>query len=238
MDKYLIEIHAHTDEVSNCGRMPAADAVRLYYSLGYSGIMFTDHFHRYTFKKFLKKNPDASWDDKVDYFLTGYRNALEEAKKYDGFKIYLGCELRFDENDNDYLVFGLSEDKLRQMKNVYEYETEDGIRFVQKMGCTVIQAHPFRDNMTVIEPGILDGIEIHNAHPNHDSRNDIAKLWADKFDYKIRTSGSDFHGEYMPNSGIFTSVVPENEAELQKIIVNGEFELNLCSKKSDLTKQV
>lgn len=234
MEKYLIEIHAHTDESSNCGRMPAAEAVRLYHSLGYSGIMFTDHLHRYTFKKLFKSNPKADWDDIVDCFLVGYKNALKEAEKIPGFKVYLGCELRFDENDNDYLVFGMTEKKLRKLKNIFEYETEDGIKKVQKAGCTVIQAHPFRDGMTIIEPGILDGIEIHNAHPGHDARNDIALMWANKFGYKIRTSGSDFHGHYMPNSGIFTNVIPEDEAELQKIIVNGEFELNLNSKKTDL----
>lgn len=234
MEKYLIEIHAHTDETSNCGKMPAAEAVRLYNSLGYNGIMFTDHLHTYTFKKFLKKNPKANWNDKIDYFLIGYKNALKEAENFPGFKVYLGCELRFDENDNDYLVFGLTEDKLRKMKNIINYETEEGIKAVQKMGCTVIQAHPFRDNMTIIEPGILDGIEIHNGHPNHDSRNDIAKMWAEKFNYKIRTSGSDFHGEYMPNSGIFTDILPEDEKELQQIIVEKRFELNLSAEKKDL----
>ncbi len=234
MDKYLIEIHAHTDETSRCGRMPAAEAVRLYHSLGYNGIMFTDHLHTYTFKKLMEKKPDADWDDKIDFFLTGYKNALKEAEKFPGFKVYLGCELRFNENDNDYLVFGLSEDKLREMKDIINLETEDGIRAVQKMECTVIQAHPFRDNMTIIEPGILDGIEIHNGHPNHDSRNDIAKMWAEKYDYKIRTSGSDFHGEYMPNSGIYTDVLPENEKELQRIIRENRFELILSSDKKDL----
>lgn len=234
MEKYLIEIHAHTDETSNCGRMPAAEAVRLFNSLGYNGIMFTDHLHSYTFKKLLKKNPNATWNDKIDYFLVGYKNALKEAKKIPGFKVYLGCELRFDENDNDYLVFGLSEDKLRKMKNICQYETADGLKFVQKLGCTIIQAHPFRDDMTIIEPGIVDGIEIHNAHPGHDSRNDVARMWADKFDYKIRTSGSDFHGEYLPNSGIYTDVLPENETELQKIIKENRFTLNLCDERKDL----
>lgn len=234
MKKYLLEIHAHTDESSNCGQMPAADAVRLYQSLGYSGIMFTDHLHRYTFKKLYKENPDVSWDEIIDYFLTGYRNGLKEAENFPGFKVYLGCEMRFDENDNDYLVFGLSEDKLRQMKNLFEYETEEGIRFVQQLGCTVVQAHPFRDNMMIVEPGILDGIEIANGHPGHDARNDIAVMWADKYDYKIRTSGSDFHGKFVPNSGIYTDVIPQNEEELQKIIVNGEFDLKISTEKKRL----
>lgn len=227
MDKFLIEIHAHTDESSNCGQMPAAQAVDLYHSLGYSAIMITDHLHTYTFKRLVRENPDTTWDDKIDYLLRGYKNALKQAEKYEGFKVYLGCELRFIENDNDYLIFGLSEDKLRKMKDIIECETEEGMKIVKSFGCTVIQAHPFRDNMMVVEPGMVDGIEIHNGHPGHDSRNDIALMWADKFNYKIRTSGSDFHGKYVPTSGIYTDVIPENEEELQKIILNGDFTMKL-----------
>ncbi len=227
MNKYLFEIHAHTAETSNCGRCPAAQAVEIYHSLGYSGIMFTDHLHSYTFKKLLKKNPDATWDDKIDYFLQGYKIALKAAEKFPEFKIYLGCELRFDENDNDYLVFGLSEKILRnEMKDIVKMEMEDGLNYVKSLGLTVIQAHPFRNDCVVVRPGILDGVEINNGHLSHDSRNDIANIWAEKFNY-IKTSGSDFHGDYEPNSGIYTNVIPENEKELQKIILSQDFTLKL-----------
>lgn len=223
MENYLIEIHSHTKETSNCGEMVAAKAVKVYISKGYSGMMITDHLHSYTFKRKMKLKIFPSWDDKIDCFLKGYRAAMKEAVKHENFKVYLGAELRFDENDNDYLVFGLTEEKLRRMDGVLAMETEDGIRFVQSLGCTVVQAHPFRNHCMIVPPGILDGIEIFNGHPGHDSRNDIATYWAEKFDYKIRTGGSDFHGEYEPNSGIYTEILPQNEAQLQQIIVNNQF---------------
>lgn len=222
MEKYLIDIHVHTAETSNCGQTPAAETVRLYHSLGYNGIMVTDHLHSYTKKR---HNSDVAWDDLIDFFLTGYKNACEEAKNIPGFKVYLGCELRFKDYDNDYLVFGLSEDKLRKLKGIQYYETEEGIKLVQSMGCTVIQAHPFRDGMTVIEPGLTDGIEIHNGHKGHDSRNEIAARWAEMHDFKIRTAGTDFHGEHDPNSGIYVNKMPADEKELQQVLINGEFEL-------------
>ena len=56
MKKYLLEIHSHTDEVSNCGQMPAAQMVGYFKERGYSGIMITDHLHSYTFKKLLKNS--------------------------------------------------------------------------------------------------------------------------------------------------------------------------------------
>ena len=224
MKKYLLEIHSHTDEVSNCGQMPAAQMVGYFKERGYSGMMITDHLHSYTFKKLLKNKPDATWDDRIDYFLRGYSIAYEEAKKVGGFSVYLGAELRFDENDNDYLIFGLSEDKLRKMKDICAMGTEDGIKLVKSLGCTVIQAHPFRNDCVVVEPGIYDGVEVYNGHPGHDSRNDIALMWGKKFNY-IMTSGSDFHGEYEPNSGIYVDKIPKDEDELRQIILNGDFEL-------------
>ncbi len=227
MEKYLIEIHSHTKETSSCGELAAAKAVRAYRARGYSGMVITDHLSNHTFKKRMKLKVLPSWNTKIDFFLKGYRAALKEASKYDDFKVYLGAELRFDENDNDYLVFGLTEDKLRRMEGVFAMDPEDGIRFVQSFGCTVIQAHPFRNHCVIVPPGILDGIEIFNGHPGHDSRNDIAAMWAEKFSYKIRTSGSDFHGEYEPFGGIYTDILPENEIELQKLLTENQFSLKI-----------
>lgn len=225
MDKYLIEIHSHTEETSNCGEIPAAEVVKVYNSFGYNGIVITDHLHSYTFKRKPYLNENSAWDEKIDCFLKGYKAALKAAEQYEGFRVYLGCELRFDENDNDYLVFGLSEDKLRGMDGILSMSTEEGIRYVQSLGCAVIQAHPFRNRCTVLQPGITDGIEIYNGHPGHDSRNDIAAHWAEKFNIKIRTCGSDFHGEFDPNCGILTDMLPQNEEELRQIIVNNLFEI-------------
>ena len=108
------------------------------------------------------------------------------------------------------------------LSKIQPMETEDGIRFVQSLGCTVVQAHPFRNHCMIVPPGILDGIEIFNGHPGHDSRNDIATYWAEKFDYKIRTGGSDFHGDAKPGISLGTGrgdlVVPYRYyEELQKI---------------------
>ncbi len=58
------------------------------------------------------------------------------------------------------------------------------------MSC--ISGHPFRNNATVTEPAFLDGIEVVNANPRLDSRNDIAAMWAKKFDLLV-SAGSDTH---------------------------------------------
>ena len=222
MKKYLIETHCHTDESSNCGRMPRAEAVKMYHAMGYNGMMISDHLHNYTFRTLKKTIPDPTWEEKVEYFLKGYKAALKEAENYPGFKVYLGAELRFDKNDNDYLLFGLSEEILLSLDGIIEMRPEKGLELVKSKGCAVIQAHPFRDDCVVMEPGVCHGIEVYNGHST-ESRNDIALEWAKKFGF-IKTAGSDFHGG-IPNSGILTDTLPNDENELRDLILSGDFDL-------------
>lgn len=220
MRKYLIDIHCHTSEVSNCGQTPAAETVQLYYSMGYKAVMITDHFN----SRIIDGKHDITWDEKIDHFISGYKAAAKEAEKLGDFKVYLGAELRFEENDNDYLLFGLSEDKLRKMEQLPKMGVQAGVKLIHSLDCIIIQAHPFRNNCTIISPGILDGIEVMNGHRGHDSRNDIALKWAKKFGY-IMTAGTDFHGEHDPTSGIYVDNIPENEDELRDLILSGNYDL-------------
>lgn len=51
------------------------------------------------------------YDDRqkcIDTYLTDYKLAVETGKKY-GINVILGCEIRFSENLNDYLLFGIDE---------------------------------------------------------------------------------------------------------------------------------
>ena len=38
-----LDLHVHTSEVSGCGKVPAAEMVRLYHEAGYDAIVITDH---------------------------------------------------------------------------------------------------------------------------------------------------------------------------------------------------
>lgn len=222
MKKYLIETHCHTDETSNCGKVPAAEAVRLYHSMGYSGMLISDHLHNYTFRTLKKTNPNPTWAEKIEYFLKGYKAALKEAENYPGFKVYLGAELCFDNIDNDFLIFGLSEEILLSLEGVIEMRPEKGLEVIKSKGCAVVQAHPFRDDCVVMKPGICHGIEVFNGHST-ESRNDIALEWANKFGF-IKTSGSDFHSG-TPSGGIISDFLPDNEIELRDLILSGKFDL-------------
>ena len=68
----------------------------------------------------------------------------------------------------------------------------EGLKSIRADGLKVFQAHPFRNNMRVTDPGLLDGIEIHNGHYDHNSRNEFAYMWAKHYGL-TGISGSDFH---------------------------------------------
>lgn len=225
MRKYLYETHCHTSETSNCGKAPAADVVRHYKELGYDGIAITDHMHRYTFRKL---GSNATREEKTNHFLAGYR----EAKKYEdeNFSVILGMEIRCTENDNDYLVYGFDEDFV-DAQYLSEFSSLEEIRkMVDDNNLILYQAHPFREGMVIVEPRLLDGTEVYNGHGGHDSRNEIAWAWAEKYNLP-KLSGSDFHGEtLMETGGIYLPERVTDSRRFCQLLKEGKYELKAFTK--------
>ena len=105
MDGYLFDPHTHTAETSKCGHLPAAEVVDRYVRHGFSGLVVTDHLH----PEYLSRiDTDHDWNKVIDHYLSGYRASKQRGDEV-GFQVLLGAELRFPENDNDYLVYGIDE---------------------------------------------------------------------------------------------------------------------------------
>lgn len=222
MKKYLYETHCHTSEVSTCGEVAAKEAVENYIRAGYSGIVITDHFNADTFEHMQTK----SYDEMVSHYLTGYNAAKEAAKGR--LSVFLGLELRFYENFNDYLVYGVTEEFLRSHTDLMEMGIEKFFSLAHQNGIVIFQAHPFRNNMTMVNPVFIDGIEVYNGNPRHDSRNDIARAWAEKFGKKM-SSGSDYHEEGdLARGGIVTREQVTNISGLIRALMSGGAEMIEC----------
>ena len=98
----------------------------------------------------------------------------------------------------------------------------------RRMGFLLIQAHPFRNRMTVMPPKYLDGIEVFNGHHGHDSRNQLADAFARRYGL-LRTSGSDFHHvSSVESAGILTREPITSMEQLVATLRNGDCEL-ICS---------
>lgn len=217
MNYFRYDTHVHTSETSPCGKIDAKTAVRLYKKAGYHGVAITDHYTREFFDKFSRD----SWDKKVDEYLKGYFTALEEGRK-EGMKVLLGIELRFDENNNDYLVYGFEPEFLYRNPELFEMNLKDFKKLAESSSLLVYQAHPFRKMVTPADPEYLDGVEIYNGNPRHNSYNDKAYDYAVRYGLKM-LSGSDFHQmQDTGRGGIILDEAPDNSAEFAEILRNNE----------------
>ena len=140
MQGYLYDPHTHTSETSKCGHLPAAEVVERYVKNGFSGLVVTDHLH----PEYLSRiDTEHDWQKAMDHYLTGYKASKKRGDEL-GFDVILGAELRFPENDNDYLVYGIDEDWLRS----HPYMCCTSAReFYEKFhnDVLIIHAHPYRD---------------------------------------------------------------------------------------------
>lgn len=217
MNSYKIDTHVHTVETSPCGRVSGADVAISYKNAGYGGIVITDHYYDGFFNSICAE----SWEDKVDMYLAGYRKALAKGKEI-GLDVFLGMEIRFIENANDYLVFGIDESFLKRHKELYNLNLEKFRSLTQNMNLIVYQAHPFRQNAIPADPKLLDGVEVYNGNPRHDSHNDLALAFAKENKLKL-ISGSDFHQpEDLARGGIAISERINSVEELLAVLRNNK----------------
>lgn len=179
---FTAELHAHTNPASFCGDFPANEVVDFYKAAGVNTLAITNHFNSTLCVGDLKEN--------VKKYLDDYHLAKESAK--DDINVILGIEIRFDGSWNDYLVFGISEDELEFYAELTPHGIENFYKEAKNTRNVIIQAHPYRDGVTLAPVIAIDGIEAYNLHPNHNQRNALTVQHAKRNNLLV-TGGSDFH---------------------------------------------
>lgn len=186
--KYKYDLHVHTSPVSPCGDFSPEEVVDKYIELGYHGIVLTNHCQPHLVDKF------ETGEDFISHFLSDFYRGKEYGDKK-GFDVILGIEMRFPESNNDYLVYGIEEcdiyEAIRYIHTDYEtfyknFKTENNL---------IIQAHPFRKGCSLEDTDNLDGIEVFNLHPGHNSVIGFAAKAAFDNPHLLKTGGTDFHHE-------------------------------------------
>ena len=158
---YKYETHMHTSESSLCGKLKAAEQVRIYKELGYAGIIITDHLKSRDFMlgRFMRlKKPLMSWKEKVKFLARGYEKAKEEGDKI-GLDVFRGWD--FNYRGSDFLTYGLDIDFLLSNKDIDEMPIEAYSALVRANGGYIAQAHPYRrlfmgESEVPIAPHLLD----------------------------------------------------------------------------------
>ena len=185
---YRYELHLHTSETSKCGHVAAADQIATYKALGYQGVCVTDHLHNAQIAYF---NVADDWNVIVDRYLAGYR-AAKAAGDAAGMAVIFGVELRFPENDSDYLIYGIDEQWLYDHPWITRMDHRSFFdRFTDEV--LIIHAHPYRNGCDEVFYDCVHGIEVVNCNPRHDNRNALALKLCQENPHLLRTVGSDAH---------------------------------------------
>lgn len=227
--KFKIEMHAHTRPASPCGEATPTELAKIYAEQGYDAVVLSNHYS-YTYSKFTSagvKTPEK--EQFIEEYLKDFDEFAVECEKL-GIKAILAAEARFNENINDYLIYGVDKDVLR---SVYDYFDKGVTAFrteVKLDRSVFIQAHPFRNNMTQVDASLLDGIEVFNMHPGHNSRIGIASKYTKQNNLQIKTAGSDFHHKDVGHEGVSalrTKFLPSDTFELAEILKSGDYLLEI-----------
>ena len=215
-----IDLHVHTSEVSKCGHLSAHETVVRYKDAGYDCIVITNHFNTYTAGCFAEKGIT----DFFDHYRKSYLLAKQEGEAA-GLTVLNGYEIRFDGSDNDYLVYGMSDETAADYGRLFRMSPREFSALAVEEGFLFYQAHPFRNHMKIVQPGYLFGIEVKNGNPRHDSRNDVAMLWAKKFGLHM-IAGSDCHQvEDVGVTGVTTDLCVKTEKDLLGMLKTDDYKI-------------
>ena len=212
--RYTVELHAHTRPVSSCADFTPEEMVEHYSALGVHGVVITNHAQPNS-----RMTPQNEW---VAFYYNDYRKAKDIGQQC-GVHVLLGLEMRFPDSNNDYLVYGADEAFVYKAWDYVNKDLHTFYRDCHSPDRVIVQAHPFRKNMTLANPKDLDGIEVYNMHPNHNSAIAMAAKHH-ALHGGIITGGSDFHHEGHQGSILACfKELPEDSFALARILRTGDY---------------
>lgn len=193
--EYIYETHLHTVEASACASMPGEEYPAYMKSLGYSGIIVTDHF--FTGNSCVPNN--LPWEARIEKYYSGYEHA--KAAAGDDFTVLFGIEYNFQ--GDEYLLYGVTEEWLLDNPDIEGFSREQVYESVHSIGGIMIQAHPYRERGYLsaihLTPAVSDGIEVYNA-ANPDWQNALGYEYALERGF-LMSGGSDIHNYSLDNMG-------------------------------------
>ena len=212
--KYKIGMHTHSFPVSPCSTLTPAELVQLYASAGVDAMVLTNHLHPY----FMDTKS-------VDQVVREYMEAYHTAKRigeWFGIGVLLGIEPDFS-NTPDTLIYGADEEVVRAAATYVTRTIEEFRSEYKRDRMFFAQAHPFRSGHKLINPDLLDGVEVFNMNPGHYGKSAIAARYAAKHNL-IPTCGDDCHSVGEQCMAILrTKTLPKDSFELADILFSKDF---------------
>ncbi|MBQ8611058.1 MAG: hypothetical protein IJ412_05030 [Oscillospiraceae bacterium] len=221
---FRVELHAHCSPASPCGDLPAREVVRIFHDAGYDALALTNHFFPLLSQQILGEMDKEKY---LAMYFDCWHEACDEAAKL-GMTVWLGAELRWSAHGcSDYLIYGVDEAMLR---DIYDYLDADAAAFVRDCKSEksfFVQAHPMRDGCTPLDAVLLDGVEVFNMHPNHNSRVALAAKQYAGTGLPV-TMGTDYH--HPGHHGLCATrmaSLPKDSFELAALLKSGDYIMQL-----------
>ena len=217
-----VELHVHTSETSPCSHINAARLVQMYEDAGYDAVVITDHYSKWVMEHNNIKDPQEF----TEFFLKGYKSALLYAQNGNHtIKVLPGAEVNLLESPNDYLLYGADKEFFYNNPLLFQMSLAELYNLCHNNGILLIQAHPSRAYCTPADTHLIDGAEVYNGNPRHNSNNSKTYKWALE-NNMLMVSGSDFHEEEdLAKGGIITEASFSSIKELVEIIKSGNYSI-------------
>lgn len=213
---YKLEMHLHVLGTSPCALTDEKTITEIYSKNGYNGIVYTSHYNSFLREYYKFKDFDEYNENFIKHYLI---LKTECAKK--SIDVFFGMEFMPDETsyyiedafNAEFLIYGVTPDKIGDFQRLLKENTACMRNYCRENGYLVSQAHPFRSMINYRNPDVLDGVEVLNGNPRQNSRNDMAKKFAEE-NGLIMTAGSDFHETEDCVSGVILENAVKTEQEL------------------------
>ena len=186
---FKYETHTHSSEASACATNDILKMLKKYHSLGYTGIILTNHF--FNGNTCVPRN--MPWESKIELFFSPYEKAKIKAKEYD-MDVFFGLEYNY--YATEFLVFGIDKTFLLSHPEIMSLPLADFCNLVHKNNGFIVHAHPYREAPYISEirlfPELVDAVEVINGSHAGTDFDEKAKQYSSKYNL-LETAGSDAH---------------------------------------------
>ena len=209
----LIDLHAHSKGISRCCKANAETVISEAKAKGIDGIVLTNHFQ----KSYYANSTETEF---VKAYIDEYYKVKSLAEQ-NGFVCFFGIEVTMEKYPKVHmLIYGVAPSFLENNLGICNLTQSELYDLVKRNNGILIQAHPYRNGTTVLDPLYLDGIEI-SCHPLYKkSYCDEIISFAKQHSLSV-TCGGDFHADtYRPSCGMYVPESIKTEFELSEFIKN------------------
>ena len=180
----FIDPHVHSSGISLCSRVTCEQIIDFKRSLGYDGVVLTNHCQPWYYE------PEEH-SSRMKSFVEEFKKGALYARKLN-FRFILGIEVTINVPVmSDWLLYGVTEEFLLSSPCLYMLTQKQLFELCEKNGIFLVQAHPIRHSPEPCSYLYTNGVEINCTPGDFEKRQEVIDF-ARKHNLKI-TCGTDFH---------------------------------------------